>query len=264
MASRKWHVKADGTMGECTARDGNCPFQNENGTLHFTRESDARAYSEERIKAVETGRKLGTNLKRSSKASDDTIQSKASIHTKEAHGINPWVNDDEQHRLAGDSTSVYLNDKNTSKAAMHGNTSGGRREQAPQDNPPVPKRRMKTVSALRDDLACYDDSFPINIMDPETRQLFSLITAGPYDMNEEASADNPIVLERYDANDPAFQEFKWAPSMTVRELKSILSKADDTVPVVIYDPESGSNFPITQIGKSLENGSLALGYSEWI
>lgn len=30
-------------------------------------------------------------------------------------------------------------------------------------------------------------------------------------MNEEASADNPIVLERYDANDPTFQEFKWAP-----------------------------------------------------
>lgn len=54
------------------------------------------------------------------------------------------------------------------------------------------------------------------------------------------------------------------PSMTVRELKSILSKADDTIPVVIYDPESGSNFPITQIGRSLENGSLALGYSEWI
>lgn len=264
MVGKKWHVKADGTMGECTARDGNCPFQNENGTRHFTREKDARAYSEERIKAVETGRKLGTNLKRSSKASDDTIQSKVSSHTKEAYGIDPWVNDDEQHRLAGDSTSVYLNDKNTSKAAMHGNTSGGRREQAPQDNPPVPKRRMKTVSALRDDLACYDDSFPINIMDPETRQLFSLITAGPYDMNEEASADNPIVLERYDANDPAFQEFKWAPSMTVRELKSILSKADDTAPVVIYDPESGSNFPITQIGKSLENGSLALGYSEWI
>ena len=97
MVSKKWHVKADGTMGECTARDGNCPFQNENGTRHFTREKDARAYSEERIKAVETGRQLGTNLKRSSKASDDTIQSKVSSHTKEAYGIDPWVNDDEQH-----------------------------------------------------------------------------------------------------------------------------------------------------------------------
>ena len=42
----RYHVKADGSMGVCTAREGNCPFGGETGTKHFTNESEARSYSE--------------------------------------------------------------------------------------------------------------------------------------------------------------------------------------------------------------------------
>lgn len=42
----RYHVKADGSMGVCTAREGNCPFGGEEGTKHFGNESEARAYSE--------------------------------------------------------------------------------------------------------------------------------------------------------------------------------------------------------------------------
>lgn len=42
----RYHVKADGSMGVCTAREGNCPFSNEKGTKHFSSETEALAYSE--------------------------------------------------------------------------------------------------------------------------------------------------------------------------------------------------------------------------
>lgn len=42
----RYHVKADGSMGVCTAREGNCPFGGDAGTKHFTSESEARSYSE--------------------------------------------------------------------------------------------------------------------------------------------------------------------------------------------------------------------------
>ena len=42
----RYHVKADGSMGVCTAREGNCPFSGEEGTKHFTSASEARSYSE--------------------------------------------------------------------------------------------------------------------------------------------------------------------------------------------------------------------------
>lgn len=42
----RYHVKADGSMGVCKAKEGNCPFSGDEGTKHFTSESEARAYSE--------------------------------------------------------------------------------------------------------------------------------------------------------------------------------------------------------------------------
>ncbi len=42
----RYHVKADGSMGVCTAKEGNCPFGGAEGTKHFTSESEARSYSE--------------------------------------------------------------------------------------------------------------------------------------------------------------------------------------------------------------------------
>ena len=48
----RYHVRADGSMGVCTARSGQCPFGSEEGTRHFTSEARARAYSEERVKEM--------------------------------------------------------------------------------------------------------------------------------------------------------------------------------------------------------------------
>ena len=45
----RYHVRADGSMGVCTAREGNCPFGGDAGTKHFTNESEARSYSEKII-----------------------------------------------------------------------------------------------------------------------------------------------------------------------------------------------------------------------
>lgn len=42
----RYHVKADGSMGVCHAKDGNCPFGNEEGTRHFTNKAEAQKYSE--------------------------------------------------------------------------------------------------------------------------------------------------------------------------------------------------------------------------
>ena len=50
----RYHVKADGSMGVCTAKEGHCPFGGEEGTKHFTNKAQAQEYSEKRIKAVGT------------------------------------------------------------------------------------------------------------------------------------------------------------------------------------------------------------------
>ena len=65
----RYHVRADGSMGVCTAKEGNCPFGGESGTRHFTNKSEAQAYSEERIKAVEAGKSLGGGFRKNLKDS---------------------------------------------------------------------------------------------------------------------------------------------------------------------------------------------------
>ena len=55
----RYHVKADGSMGICTAKEGHCPFGGEEGTRHFTNKVEAQKYSEERIKAVNSGKSMG-------------------------------------------------------------------------------------------------------------------------------------------------------------------------------------------------------------
>lgn len=37
----RYHVKADGSMGVCTAREGNRPFGSEEGTRHFSSKTEA-------------------------------------------------------------------------------------------------------------------------------------------------------------------------------------------------------------------------------
>lgn len=46
----RYHVRADGSMGVCTAKEGHCPFGGEEGTKHFTNKTEAQRCSEERIK----------------------------------------------------------------------------------------------------------------------------------------------------------------------------------------------------------------------
>ena len=58
----RYHVKADGSMGVCTAREGNCPFGGDAGTKHFISESEARSYSE---KIVAEQSRSSNGLKRS-------------------------------------------------------------------------------------------------------------------------------------------------------------------------------------------------------
>ena len=58
----RYHVRADGSMGVCTAREGNCPFGGDAGTKHFTSESEARSYSE---KIVAEQSRSSNGLKRS-------------------------------------------------------------------------------------------------------------------------------------------------------------------------------------------------------
>ena len=46
----RYHVKADGSMGVCTAQEGHCPYGGEGeGTRHFTSKSEAQAYSEKAV-----------------------------------------------------------------------------------------------------------------------------------------------------------------------------------------------------------------------
>lgn len=53
----RYHVRADGSMGVCTAKEGHCPFGAEDGTKHFTNETEARAYSERMIAGKSKSRK---------------------------------------------------------------------------------------------------------------------------------------------------------------------------------------------------------------
>lgn len=63
----RYHVKADGSMGRCTAKEGHCPFGGASGTKHFTSESEAQAYAEKIIKNTTDGGMKMTKTKSSPK-----------------------------------------------------------------------------------------------------------------------------------------------------------------------------------------------------
>ena len=45
-----YHVKSDGSMGNCTAKEGHCPFGGDSRPTHFTSATEAQAYAEELIR----------------------------------------------------------------------------------------------------------------------------------------------------------------------------------------------------------------------
>ena len=51
----RYHVKSDGSMGNCTAKEGHCPFGGDSGTKHFTSATEAQAYAEGIIKTTTDG-----------------------------------------------------------------------------------------------------------------------------------------------------------------------------------------------------------------
>lgn len=71
----RYHVRTDGSMGVCTAREGNCPYGGEEGTRHFTNKAEALRYSEERIKAYSAGKALGDSFRKSHKSKNQRSQS---------------------------------------------------------------------------------------------------------------------------------------------------------------------------------------------
>ena len=71
----RYHVRTDGSMGVCTAREGNCPFSGEEGTRHFTNKAEALRYSEERIKAYSAGKALGDSFRKFHKSKNQRSQS---------------------------------------------------------------------------------------------------------------------------------------------------------------------------------------------
>lgn len=71
----RYHVKVDGSMGVCTAKNRNCPFGDKTGTRHFTNKAEAQKYSEERIKIYEAGKALGSSFRKSHKSKNQKSQS---------------------------------------------------------------------------------------------------------------------------------------------------------------------------------------------
>ena len=71
---KKYHVKADGSMGVCKAQDGNCPLAGE-GAKHFTNEAEAQACAEKIIKTTtdKGGMKMKKNMKEEDFMSIDPI-----------------------------------------------------------------------------------------------------------------------------------------------------------------------------------------------
>ena len=77
----RYHVRADGSMGVCTAKEGHCPFGGEEGTRHFTSKTEAQRYSEKMIKATGASsherlkRDPGTKRTAASKHEEDRVRS---------------------------------------------------------------------------------------------------------------------------------------------------------------------------------------------
>ncbi len=81
----RYHVRADGSMGSCAAREGHCPFDGEEGTRHFTSKTEAQRYSEGRIKATEASshgrlkRDSGGKKTAASKHEEDRVRSSSEL-----------------------------------------------------------------------------------------------------------------------------------------------------------------------------------------
>lgn len=86
----RYHVKADGSMGPCTAQEGHCPFGGDSGTKHFTSATEARSYAE---KIVKTTTDHNGGMKKMTKTKDEepttpTTDNNEPKMTKNSYGLN--------------------------------------------------------------------------------------------------------------------------------------------------------------------------------
>lgn len=89
----RYHVKADGSMGVCTAREGNCPFGGDAGTKHFTNATEARAYSEKLIRKNSGNRSLRKPLQPSNKSDASIPDVNEPVSAKVVESITDYTHD---------------------------------------------------------------------------------------------------------------------------------------------------------------------------
>ena len=86
---KNYHVKADGSMGVCNAKDGNCPFAGD-GAKHFTNETEAQACAEKIIKTTtdQGGMKMKKNGEDFMEIDPITMDDRREMEMKEEEKMN--------------------------------------------------------------------------------------------------------------------------------------------------------------------------------
>ena len=110
----RYHVKADGSMGVCTAKEDHCPFSGEAGTRHFTSKFEAQVYSEKVIKNQTATSKPSSLHKSKIEPTQPTVQNlsnhKPTIHIKLEE--NEFALPSEHFRLTDVDFATGYNDNN--------------------------------------------------------------------------------------------------------------------------------------------------------
>ena len=67
-------------MGRCTAREGNCPFDGEEGTRHFIGEAEARRHAERRVNEIQGARRTRSLASQAQVVSDFREETERRFH----------------------------------------------------------------------------------------------------------------------------------------------------------------------------------------
>lgn len=128
----RYHVRADGSMGVCTAKEGNCPFGGEEGTKHFTSESEARSYSE---KIVAEQSRSSKGLKRSNGGGGSDVPPNGSSVGYADSPYNKWASVPDPAPNADNMAEEFTKDMGLTKL--------------PDPNDPMTKARHHIMRELR-------------------------------------------------------------------------------------------------------------------
>lgn len=120
-----YHVKSDGAMGRCTAKEGHCPFGGDSGVKHFTSITEAQAYAEKMVKNTTDGGMKMTKTKTKDEESpmipptdngvpkENTYGLAVTTYPTTEHGVHwaaypGWVGDDVIINAGGYVDGVYF------------------------------------------------------------------------------------------------------------------------------------------------------------